>query len=90
MVEPQNIKSLIAGKSTAEAIGALSAMLAEDPENHDVLVERGKLFWKLGNRGAAMSDYEHAARINPYGPGALLLEHSNTIMDFFNPDLLNP
>lgn len=90
MVESQNIKALIEGKPLPEAIGLLSAMLAEDPENHDVLVERGKLFWKSGRTGAAISDYKHAAAIDPSGAGALLLEHSNSIMDFFNPDLLNP
>ena len=37
-----------------------------------------------------MSDYERAAAVAPDGPARLLIEHSNAIMDFFNPDLLNP
>ena len=41
-------------------------------------------------RGEAMSAYEKADKIDPEGPARLLIEHSNSIMDFFNPDLLNP
>ena len=44
----------------------------------------------MGRRGEAMSDYTRAAKLDPDGPATLLIEHSNSIMDFFNPDLLNP
>ena len=53
-------------------------------------MERGKLLWGLDRRGEAISAYEQAAAIDPQGPAAPLLEHTRAIMDFFNPDLLNP
>lgn len=73
-----------------QEIAALSSAISHDPQNAALYVERGKLHWSLGHRGNAMSDYQHAAALDPSGPGALLAEHSNNIMDFFNPDLLNP
>lgn len=86
----QNIKTAIAEKVPEEALEILDSLLAETPENADLLVERGKIHWKLGHRAEAMSDYRHAARLDPDGPARLLSEHSSAIMDFFNPDLLNP
>ena len=41
-------------------------------------------------RAQAITAYEEGARLDPTGPSAMLLEHSRDIMDFFNPDLLNP
>ena len=54
------------------------------------LAEKGKLLWKLGEKGSAISCYEQSAQEDPGGPGALLLEHSRKIMDFFDPDQVNP
>ncbi len=54
------------------------------------LAEKGKLLWKLGDRAGAISAYEASAQEDPDGPGALLLEHSRQIMDFFDPNQLNP
>ena len=84
-MNPQSIKQLIAEKSPEEALEALSALIADNPGDASLLVERGKLYWRLDRCGESISDYERAA-----GPAALLLEHTRAIMDFFNPDLLNP
>jgi len=64
--------------------------LADHPHDATLMIEQGKLLWKLGRRGEAISAYEAAAAIDPDGPARMLIEHSNAIMDFFNPDLLNP
>ncbi len=90
MAEAPNIKALTHGKSPAEALAAIEKALADAPDNPQLLTEKGKLLWRLDRRGEAMSAYEQAARIDPDGPARLLMEHSNSIMDFFNPDLLNP
>lgn len=58
--------------------------------NPSLMIEIGKRLWKLGLHGDAMSAYEAAAQDDPDGPARLLIEHSNSIMDFFNTDLLNP
>lgn len=89
-MNPQNIKAAIEGKVPEEALRTLGAMLADTPDDPSLLIARGKLLWSLGRRGEAMTDYSAAARIDPEGPARLLLEHSGSIMDFFNPDLLNP
>jgi regulator of sirC expression with transglutaminase-like and TPR domain len=89
-MNPQSIKQLIAEKSPEEALEALSALIADNPGDASLLVERGKLYWRLDRRSESISDYERAAQLDPSGPAALLLEHTRAIMDFFNPDLLNP
>lgn len=68
----------------------LDVRIAADGNNASLYIERGKRLWKLGRRGEAISDYRRAAALDPDGPGRLLAEHSDAIMDFFNPDLLNP
>lgn len=90
MTEAQNIKKLIEGKSAEDALAIVENALGANPNNPTLLVEKGKILWKLNRKGEAMSAYEAAALIDPDGPAKLLIEHSNSIMDFFNPDLLNP
>lgn len=89
-MNPQNINASIEGKVPEEALETLGSMIAGNPDDPAPLIARGKLLWSLGRRGEAMTDYSAAARIDPDGPARLLLEHSSSIMDFFNPDLLNP
>lgn len=89
----QNIKEIIAEKTPAEALEAIGQELEKEMPGETrslLLAEKGKLLWRLGRRGEAMSAYEEGARLDPSGPAALLMEHSNSIMEFFNPDLLNP
>lgn len=74
----------------AEAMAALSELIAAEPDNADALFARGKLYWRSGNRSAATTDYAHAAALQPDGPAARALEMARDIESFFNPDLLNP
>lgn len=92
MLTPQNIKQTIAGKVPEDQLVAIERLMedASDAERALLLAEKGKLLWKAGRRGEAISAYEQGARLDPEGPAALLLSHSRSIMDFFNPDLLNP
>ena len=105
MTEQQNINAIIAAKTPQEATSLLDDTLTAHPDDAagilrsltglatqqpSLMIEIGKRFWKLGLRGEAMSAYETAAKVDPDGPAGLLIEHSNSIMDFFNPDLLNP
>ena len=73
-----------------EALAAVDARLEQNPDNPLLLVDRGKLLWRMNRRGEAISAYEQAAALDPSGPAVPLLEHTRAIMDFFNPDLLNP
>lgn len=101
MVTLQSIKQIITENTTDVALEMLQPIIEElklqensssrgDALLAAALAEKGKLLWKLGNKGEAISCYEASAQEDPTGPGALLLEHSNGIMDYFNPDLLNP
>lgn len=95
MLTVQNIKEAITGKDATEQLQILAAMLethsvATPAERSLIYAERGKILWALGRRGESISAYEKGARLDPDGPAALLLEHTRSIMDFFNPDLLNP
>ena len=105
MTEQQNINAIIAAKTPQEATSLLDDTLTAHPDDAagilrsltglatqqpSLMIEIGKRFWKLGLRGEAMSAYDTAAKVDPDGPAGLLIEHSNSIMDFFNPDLLNP
>ena len=89
-MNPQNIKTAIEGKVPSERLKIINGLLDETPEDANLLVARGKALGSMGRRGEAMSDYTLAAKLDPDGPATLLIEHSNSIMDFFNPDLLNP
>lgn len=90
MAEEKNLGK-ISGLDAAEKVLAdIDRRLAQNPADAALLVERGKLLWGLDRRGEAISAYEQAAAIDPQGPAAPLLEHTRAIMDFFNPDLLNP
>ena len=93
MLTLQNIKQTIAGKDVAwqlETLGAMERDAVSDTDRGLLLAEKGKLLWRIGKRAEAMSAYEQGAQLDPDGPAALLLAHTNEIMDFFNPDLLNP
>lgn len=92
MLTTQNIKQIIGGKSQEEQLETIERMLdgVSDDDRALLLAEKGKILWKLNRRGEALSAYEEGALLDPDGPAALLLAHSQEIMDFFNPDLLNP
>lgn len=105
MTEHQNIREIIEAHDPTEGVARLRKAVEADPAaaasllkavaahpqaSAELIVEAGKQLWKRGMRGEAMSAYEKADKLDPQGPAHLLIEHSNSIMDFFNPDLLNP
>lgn len=54
------------------------------------LYSQGAQAWKAGDRAAAMSLYAQSAELDPDGPGAHALEFTQDIMNFFDPNQLNP
>ncbi len=101
MVTLQSIKRIIEENSATDALEKLQPLIDAlkmngnfDSEGEALLAaalaEKGKLMWKLGDKAGAIGCYEASAQEDPAGPGALLLEHSNGIMYYYNPDLLNP
>lgn len=73
-----------------QTLEELNDIIAANPTDADALYRRGRMLWKMGKRGAAISDFNASAAIDPDGPGATAAEHAMSIMNFFNPDQLNP
>lgn len=86
----KNIDKLSAQGNFQEAMSLLNEAISNDADNDTLYLTRGKLFWRLGERSRAMTDYSTALHLNPASPARHHLEMAQDIADFFNPDLLNP
>ncbi len=71
-------------------IKELEAHIAVHADDATALYELGRLYWKKGDKSKAISLYNHSAELDPSGPASIALEQARSIMDFYNPDLLNP
>jgi tetratricopeptide (TPR) repeat protein len=52
--------------------------------------ELGRKYWAEGERGAAITEYNRAVALDPESPAKTALELIYDIMDFFDPNQLNP
>lgn len=73
-----------------EAISILNAYLENNPENEQAYILRGQKHWVLNHRREAINDYLKAVEINPESRAKTLLDYANSILAFYNKDLLNP
>lgn len=71
-------------------ISLLTARIEQGAGTADTYFIRGKLYWRLGERGAAITDFNHAVALDPQSPAKAYLNMTDSIMDFFNPDIYNP
>ena len=90
MISDDQITVLIDENRLADALLAINERIAFNADDDAAWYLRGKANWKLGNHSIAISDYEHASLLNPDSPARHALEMSRDILDYFNPDLLNP
>lgn len=74
----------------AEAIPALDEFISLHPSSDEALTLRGLKHWALGHRALAIKDYHAAIAINPDSDARNALALANSILDFYNKDLLNP
>lgn len=88
MKENTDIEAEIARLSSQ--IGEKEAAADEASGRAGLLYRRGKLYWKLGRKGEAMSDYASAAQLDPGSPAVQALDQAQAIMSFFNKGLYNP
>lgn len=92
----QIINQLIADGNLTDAIKLLTQLIEKAAEAEDtdelgrLYFTRGKLYWRIGQRSEATTDYAHAAHLNPNGPAATALQQANDIAGFYNHDLYNP
>ena len=73
-----------------EAIAILDKIISQEPANEEALILRGLKHWSIGNRREAINDYLAALQLNPQSEAKSLLQYTNSILDFYNKDLLNP
>lgn len=90
MEESQKIEELIANGRLEEALASLNSLIEAEPDNAQWRFLKGKALWKTGDKGGAISEYEHASQLDPQSPATHALEMARSIMDFFNPDIFNP
>lgn len=86
MAVSEEIKHL----SAPDAINQLTEHIASNPEDDEAYYLRGMKYWSLGLRKEAINDFHSALRINPESNARMMLEFSNSVLDFYNKDLLNP
>lgn len=82
----EEIKSLPA----LEAIEKLNIYLTSHPDDDEALTIRGLKYWSLNKRKEAINDYLAAIAINPDSRAKMALQYANSILDYYNKDLLNP
>ncbi len=84
------VAELAAGDRLEEALAAADAVVAACPGDAEAHFARGKVLWRLGRRGEAMTAYETAVAADPSSGAATALSQAREVFAFFNPDLLNP
>ena len=77
-------------KPVEEAVEALTEYIAEHPDSDEALTLRGRQYWALGKRGAAITDYLAAIKINPDSPSRRYIKVAYEILNYYNKDLYNP
>ncbi len=84
------MNQLIKEGRLAEAASELDTMIETGNDDAMTWYLRGKIWWKTGNNGKAMSCYSRSVALDPKSPALYALSQARDIADFFNPDLLNP
>lgn len=74
----------------SEAILILDEYIKYYPNDDEALTIRGLKYWSLNRRKEAINDYLQALKINPGSRAKMALQYANSILDYYNKDLLNP
>ncbi len=86
----QHINALLHKNSIDEALRLAEENVAANPSDAMALYIRGKVRWRKGLKGEAMSDYTAASLLDPDGPAKVALEQAQEVIHYYNPDLMNP
>lgn len=86
MTDKEQIRNLIAKGNLADATALLSAAANDDWAVYML----GRIAWKEGRKGDAITLYERAKALNPDSEAAVALDQAREIMNFYNTDLYNP
>ncbi|MDE6300709.1 MAG: tetratricopeptide repeat protein [Muribaculaceae bacterium] len=72
-----------------EKIQRITEEIASKP-SADGYYRRGKLYWRVGDRQHAITDFNQAVQMDADSPAAIYLNMTRDVMDFYNTDLYNP
>lgn len=89
---PERFESM-ASKFMQEPVKASKTVLDQAPaitDTEEQYTKRGMELWAQGQHAAAISSWLKAVAVNPTGPAATALANARAILDYRNPDLLNP
>lgn len=64
--------------------------LSGDLTDAAALYRRGQLNLQLGRLGAALSDFNRAAALDPASPAGAAAQGVRNVLNFCDPDLYNP
>lgn len=90
MKEYDEIRRLIEEDQYDKALARLDHAIEVCPSDSVMWYERGRLYWRLGNKADAISDFEEALYLDRESPARHALQLARDVMDFYNTDLLNP
>lgn len=90
MKEYDEIRHLIDEGRYDRALEYLDRAIVRKPGDAALWYERGRLYWRLGNKANAIADYEEAVFLDSESPARHALQLARDVMDFYNTDLLNP
>ena len=85
-----SLKERLKTMTAPEAVAALDAYIAANPDDEEAYIARGMRHWGDGRRRLAINDYLAAIRINPESRAREALKAANEILDYRNKDLYNP
>ena len=87
----EQIRNLIEGNRLEEASALLTVALNADDRQAELYFLQGQIAMKHAKWGSAINDFHRVLEINPHYPGVhSRIEMAQSILGFFNPDLLNP
>ena len=80
----------ISSLPAVEAIPLLDEYINNHTYDDEAYTIRGLKHWSVNQRKEAINDYLTALRINPDSRAKTALDFANSVLDFYNKDLLNP
>lgn len=86
----QHINELLRSNRIEEALNEANRAVEATPGSAMALYTRGKIYWRMGKKAEAMTDYTASLAIDPEGPAAIALQQAQEVVHYYNPDLFNP
>ena len=74
-----------------DSLEIVNKIIANNVENSEVLLLRGRIYYKMQNWGDAINDFYSVLEYDPENQEAKSkIEMANSILGYFTPDMFNP